>query len=156
MAKMEVDKVKAADRKDEVARAKKALEGWAEIYPICKEVDFDLFAEKAPYIIDLLYDEPFIERISVERRTIDPLTRELIFLGILFTHNATPGIVVHVEGALNAGATVEQIMEVLFWSSYAAGKVNGVMNLEGIKMALEKTGKLKPKDDKASCKEAAC
>ncbi len=146
----EFNPVKGTDPKEDVAKATKKLAEWAQFYPLTVEDFmgfFGLLAEKAPYMIDM-YHDPYYERASVERRALDPVTRELVICAVCLVTNCAPGLVGHGQGALAAGATEEQLMEVMFWVSYAVGKINGLGNVPGMQMTLQAAqehGLLKPK-----------
>ena len=82
---------------------------------------FAIYAEKMPSMLTHFTHAPLVE--SLERGTLDPKTRELVLLGMLAGMQCGPGIVFHIQGAINAGATEAEVMEVIFLSCYEASKV---------------------------------
>ncbi len=86
-----------------------------------KEV-FNVFAEKMPEILMNFTQRPLVE--SLERGTLEPKTRELVLVGILAAMECGPGLIFHIQGAVNAGATEKEILEVIFLSAYQHCKVN--------------------------------
>ncbi len=86
-----------------------------------KEV-FNVFAEKMPEILMNFTQRPLVE--SLERGTLDPKTRELVLVGMLAAMECGPGLIFHIQGAVNAGATEKEILEVIFLSAYQHCKVN--------------------------------
>ena len=83
---------------------------------------FNIFAEKMPEILMNFTQRPLVE--SLERESLDPKTRELVLVGMLAAMECGPGLIFHIQGAVNAGATEKEILEVIFLSAYQHCKVN--------------------------------
>jgi alkylhydroperoxidase/carboxymuconolactone decarboxylase family protein YurZ len=55
---------------------------------------------------------------------LDPRTRELVYIGIHSAVHWTPGIIAHIERALRAGCTREEIVDAIMLATVNGG-VNG-------------------------------
>lgn len=121
--------------------ATEMLDSWQELVGEGDIADirqaFAVYAEKMPSALTHFTHVPLVE--SLERGTLDPKTRELVLLGMLAGMQCGPGIVFHIQGAINAGATEAEVMEVIFLSCYEASKVQtatlGMSVAEGLKRA---------------------
>lgn len=106
---------------------------------------FGIFADRMPTMLARFTHQPLVE--SNERNVLDPKTRELILLGMLAAMQCGPGVVFHIQGAIHAGATEDEILEVMFLSAYEHAKVQtaamGLSVAEGLRRAakMKKTGK---------------
>ena len=98
---------------------------------------FQVYADKMPELLDYYTQQPLAS--SLERGKLDPKTRELVLVGMLAAMQCGPGLVFHIQGAMLEGATEEEIMEVIFLSSYQHGKVQaatiGMSVEEGLRRA---------------------
>ena len=98
---------------------------------------FGVYAEKMPELLRYFTQLPLAN--SIDRGALDPKTRELVLVGMLAAMQCGPGLVFQIQGAKLEGATEEEIMEVIFLSSYQHGKVQaatlGQSVAEGLKRA---------------------
>ena len=98
---------------------------------------FQVYADKMPELLNYYTQQPLAS--SLERGKLDPKTRELVLVGMLAAMQCGPGLVFHIQGAMLEGATEEEIMEVIFLSSYQHGKVQaatiGMSVEEGLRRA---------------------
>jgi len=69
-----------------------------------------LMGEKAPDALHHYYE---LRKIGVDRGVLPRKVKELILLGINLVRHYEPGTRVHVKGALDAGASVEEIVETI-------------------------------------------
>ena len=105
---------------------------------------FEVFAERMPTMLARFTHQPLVE--SMDRNVLDPKTRELVLLGMLAAMQCGPGVVFHIQGAIHAGATEEEILEVMFLSAYEQAKVQtaamGISVAEGFRRAakMKKSG----------------
>lgn len=103
---------------------------------------FQVYADKMPELLRYYTQQPLAS--SLDRGVLDPKTRELVLVGMLAAMQCGPGVVFHIQGAVHEGATEEEIMEVIFLSSYQHGKVQaaalGQSVEEGLKRAANMTG----------------
>ena len=103
---------------------------------------FQVYADKMPELLSYYTQQPLAS--SLDRGVLDPKTRELVLVGMLAAMQCGPGVVFHIQGAVHEGATEEEIMEVIFLSSYQHGKVQaaalGQSVEEGLKRAANMTG----------------
>ncbi len=83
---------------------------------------FQIYAEKMPDILKNFTNRPLVE--SLERKALDPKTRELVLVGMLAAMECGPGLIFHVQGAVHEGASEAEIMEVIYLSAYEAAKCN--------------------------------
>lgn len=121
--------------------AREMLDSWQELVGNGDIDDikgvFQVFAERMPSMVRTFTHAPLVE--SMERDVLDPKTRELVLLGMLAAMQCGPGVVFHVQGALHAGASEDEIMEVMFLSAYEQAKVQaaamGMSLAEGFKRA---------------------
>lgn len=82
-----------------------------------KNPAFEQFKEQFPEVAKLfgqLYD-------SVSHNALDEKTKQLVYLGILTATRYSPAIRVHIQKALEAGATKEEIKEALMLVIPAGG-----------------------------------
>lgn len=130
------------------------LDSWQELVGN-GEIDdikrvFQVFAEKMPTLLEHYTQTPLVE--SIERGTLDPKTRELVILGILAAMQCGPGLIFHIQGAVHAGATVEEIMEVMFLSAYQHGKVQVAALGQSVEEGLRRAEKMQAKAKKSGKK----
>lgn len=110
---------------------------------------FQVFVERMPDMIRTFTHAPLVD--SMDRDVLDPKTRELVLLAMLAAMQCGPGIVFHVQGAIHAGATEEEILEVMFLCAYEQAKVQaaatGMSLAEGFKRAakMKRNGGVKRK-----------
>jgi alkylhydroperoxidase/carboxymuconolactone decarboxylase family protein YurZ len=127
--------MKNAKTADEMIDSWQELVGDGDIRDI-QEV-FRIYAGKMPDILTRFAQQPLVE--SIERGVLDPKTRELVLLGMLAAMQSIPGVVFHLQGAVHAGASEAEIMEVMFLSAYEQCKNHsaamGVALSEGFKRA---------------------
>lgn len=83
---------------------------------------FQVYAKKMPDIIKRFCHEPLVA--SNERGVLDVKTRELVLVGMLAAMGCGFGVMFHIMGAKHAGCTEEEIMEVIYLSSYEHAKVS--------------------------------
>ncbi|MFC1980164.1 carboxymuconolactone decarboxylase family protein [Chloroflexota bacterium] len=97
---------------------------------------FKVYIDEKPEIIEDIAHRPMVK--ILERDILDPKTRELVVIGMLAMVKS-PGIILHVQAALQAGCTKEEVMEVIYLSGYQSGKCNvaavGEFLTEGFKQA---------------------
>ncbi len=105
-----------------------------------KEV-FNVFAEKMPEILMNFTQRPLVE--SLERESLDPKTRELVLVGMLAAMECGPGLIFHIQGAVNAGATEKEILEVIFLSAYQHCKVNVAALGQGVEEGFRRAALMK-------------
>lgn len=111
---------------------------------------FQVFADRMPTLIENYTQKPLVE--SIERKNLDPKTRELVILGILAGMQCGPGLIFHIQGAIHAGATIDEILEVMFLSAYQHGKVHVAAIAQSVEEGLrrgESMKKGKPQKKKA-------
>ncbi|MFH0813073.1 MAG: carboxymuconolactone decarboxylase family protein [Pseudomonadota bacterium] len=120
---------------------KEMLDSWQELVgdgdiEDIKQV-FQVYVEKMPDILKNFTNQPLLE--SLERKVLDPKTRELVLVGMLAAMQCGPGLIFHIQGAVHEGATEAEIMEVIFLSCYEQCKVNaaalGQSVAEGLRRA---------------------
>lgn len=106
----------AKDEKKEYVNLMKKQRGYVgELHKVLVAEDFD-FAQKYNELSEIAY---------TKLRHLDRKTKELIFIAILCTRLASTGhIKLHVEAALKAGATKEEILETLELTFLPAGAVS--------------------------------
>ncbi|MFA7281184.1 MAG: carboxymuconolactone decarboxylase family protein [Sterolibacterium sp.] len=102
---------------------------------------FQVYAEKMPELLKSFTNQPLLE--SLERKALDPKTRELVLVGMLAAMQCGPGVIFHIQGAVHAGATEAEIMEVIFLSCYQHGKVNAAALGQGVAEGLKRAAKMK-------------
>jgi AhpD family alkylhydroperoxidase len=102
---------------------------------------FNVYAEKMPEIIRTFCHEPLVE--SMDRGVLDVKTRELVLVGMLAVMQCGPGLVFHMQGAVNAGATEKEIMEVIFLSCYEQCKVNAAALAQSVAEGLRRGALMK-------------
>ncbi|MCX7180096.1 MAG: carboxymuconolactone decarboxylase family protein [Proteobacteria bacterium] len=91
---------------------------------------FQVYADKMPELLKSFTNQPLLE--SLERKALDPKTRELVLVGMLAAMQCGPGLIFHIQGAVHEGATEAEIMEVIFLSCYQHGKVNAAALGQGV------------------------
>jgi 4-carboxymuconolactone decarboxylase len=133
------------------------LESWQELVgdgdiDDIKQV-FNIFAEKMPSMLARFTQEPLVE--SMARGALDPKTRELVLLGMLAAMQCGPGIVFHVQGAVHAGATEEEILEVMFLSAYEHAKVQTAAIGQSLEEGLKRARKMKSAKSRGAKSRAA-
>ena len=98
---------------------------------------FGVYADNAPWMMEDFSQTPLIKLL--ERGVLDAKTRELIFVALCVDTETAGGIIFHIEAAAHAGATKEEIMEVLCISAYDFAKNHmsriGEAVAEGIRLA---------------------
>ncbi|MCC7413957.1 MAG: carboxymuconolactone decarboxylase family protein [Gammaproteobacteria bacterium] len=109
---------------------------------------FNIYAQKMPSMLAHFTQQPLVE--SMERGTLDPKTRELVLLGMLAAMQCGPGIVFHVQGAVNAGASEEEIMEVMFLSAYEHAKVQAASIALSVEEGLKRAAGMKAGKSRAA------
>lgn len=102
---------------------------------------FNVYAEKMPDILKNFTNQPLLE--SLERKTLDPKTRELVLVGMLAAMQCGPGLIFHIQGAVHAGATEAEIMEVIYLSCYEQAKVNAAALGQGVAEGLRRAAQMK-------------
>ncbi len=102
---------------------------------------FQVYADKMPDILKNFTHRPLVE--SLERGVLDPKTRELVLVGMLAAMQCGPGLIFHIQGAVNAGASEEEILEVIYLSAYEHGKVNIAALGEGVAEGFRRAAKMK-------------
>jgi AhpD family alkylhydroperoxidase len=102
---------------------------------------FQVYAEKMPDILKNFTHQPLVE--SLERGVLDPKPRELVLVGMLAAMQCGPGLTFHVQGAIDAGATEDEIMEVIYLSAYEHCKVNVAALGEGLAEGLRRAARMK-------------
>ncbi|HPD60801.1 MAG TPA: carboxymuconolactone decarboxylase family protein [Thermodesulfobacteriota bacterium] len=102
---------------------------------------FQVYVEKMPDILKNFTNQPLLE--SLERKALDPKTRELVLVGMLAAMQCGPGLIFHIQGAVHAGATEEEIMEVIYLSCYEQGKVHAAALGQSIAEGLKRAAKMK-------------
>ncbi len=142
------DRLIEAMRKAKTGR--EMLESWDECLPEApKRTEarmpvWGAYVEKKPELFEDFLNTPLLH--ALERGILDPKTRELVLVGILAARESY-GMILHAEMALERGATVDEIMEVIFLSAYEAGKAHlaniGPSAVEFLKRAEEFAAKAK-------------
>lgn len=122
------------------------LDSWQELVgngdiEDIKEV-FRIYADKMPDTLKHFTNQPLVE--SLERGVFDPKTRELVLLAMLAGMQCGPGVVFHIQGAIAAGATEEEIMEIMFLSAYEHAKVQAASLGQSITEGLRRAEKITP------------
>lgn len=85
-----------------------------------KNAAFERFKEEFP-----LVGESFSNLYqAVSNKGLDPKTKELIYLGVLTTVRYSPAILVHMNRALDLGATKDEVVEAMMMSIPASGLCN--------------------------------
>jgi AhpD family alkylhydroperoxidase len=102
---------------------------------------FQVYADKMPELLSFYTQQPLAA--SVERGTLDPKTRELVLVGMLAAMQCGPGVVFHIQGAIHEGASEEEIMEVIFLSSYQHGKVQAASLGQSVEEGLKRAANMK-------------
>ena len=102
---------------------------------------FQVYAEKMPDLLKNFTNQPLLE--SLERKALDPKTRELVLVGMLAAMQCGPGLIFHIQGAVHAGATEAEIMEVIYLSCYEQGKVNAAALGQGVAEGLRRAAMMK-------------
>ncbi len=138
--------MKDARTPDEMLDSWQDLVGEGDISDIRQA--FKVYAEKMPSMLTHFTHVPLVE--SIERGTLDPKTRELVLLGMLAGMQCGPGVVFHIQGAINAGATEAEVMEVIFLSCYEASKVQTAALGMSVEEGLRRAQKIKNKSDQAA------
>lgn len=134
--------------------AREMLDSWQELVGDGDIEDikgvFQVFAERMPSMVKTFTHAPLVE--SIDRGVLDPKTRELVLLAMLAAMQCGPGVVFHVQAALHAGATEDEIMEVMFLTAYEQAKVQaaamGVSLAEGFRRAVKMKKKPRQKRGK--------
>lgn len=121
-------------RMKDAKTAEEMLDAWQELVgdgdiEDFKEV-FDVYAKKMPDIIKRYCHEPLVA--SNERGILDVKTRELVLVGMLAAMGCGFGVIFHIMGAKAAGCTEEEIMEVIYLSSYEHAKVSAANLAESV------------------------
>jgi AhpD family alkylhydroperoxidase len=101
---------------------------------------FQVYADRMPSILEHFTQKPLVE--SLERGVLDAKTRELVLVGMLAAMQCGPGLVFHIQGAVHAGATVAEIMEVIFLSAYQHGKVQVAALGQSVEEGLRRAAKM--------------
>jgi AhpD family alkylhydroperoxidase len=106
--------------------AQEMLDSWQELVGDGDIADvneaFQVYAKKMPDIIKRFCHEPLLA--SNERGVLDVKTRELVLVGMLAAMGCGFGVMFHIMGAKHAGCSEEEIMEVIYLSSYEHAKVS--------------------------------
>ena len=123
-----MSKMKDAKTAEEMLEAWQELVGDGDISDF-KEV-FSIYAKKMPDIIKRYCHEPLVA--SNERGILDVKTRELVLVGMLAAMGCGFGVIFHIMGAKAAGCTEEEIMEVIYLSSYEHAKVSAANLAESV------------------------
>lgn len=114
--------------------AEEMLESWQELVGDGDIEDvkaaFQIYAKKMPDIIKRFCQEPLVA--SNDRGILDAKTRELVLVGMLAAMGCGFGVMFHIMGAKNAGCTEEEIMEVIYLSSYEHAKVSAANLAESV------------------------
>lgn len=97
---------------------------------------FQVYADKMPELLNYYTQQPLAS--SLERGVLEPKTRELVLVGMLAAMQCGPGVVFHIQGAIHEGATEEEIMEVIFLSSYQHGKVQAAALGQSVEEGLKR------------------
>lgn len=88
-----------------------------------------MMGDKRP---DALYHYYQLRKIAVEDGVLPRKVKELILIGINLARHYEPGLRLHTKGALDAGATVEEICETIatgMVAGAASSMINGPMAL---------------------------
>ena len=85
-----------------------------------KNPAFELFKDNFPEV-HASFNQLFQ---SVSTSALDEKTKPLVYLGVLTTTGYAPAIRVHIQDALRAGATKEEIQESILLSIPATGTCN--------------------------------
>jgi AhpD family alkylhydroperoxidase len=125
--------------------AEQMLESWQELVgdgdiEDVKEA-FQIYAKKMPDIIKRFCHEPLLA--SNERGILDVKTRELVLVGMLAAMGCGFGVMFHILGAKNAGCTEEEIMEVIYLSSYEHAKVSAANLAQSVAEGFRRIEKMK-------------
>ncbi len=123
-----MSKMKDAKTAEEMLEAWQELVGDGDIQDF-KDV-FQVYAKKMPDIIKRYCHEPLVA--STERGILDEKTRELVLVGMLAAMGCGFGVIFHIMGAKSAGCTEEEIMEVIYLSSYEHAKVSAANIAESV------------------------
>ena len=128
----------------EAKTGQEMLDSWQELVGN-GEIDdikrvFQVFADRMPTLLEHYTQRPLVE--SIERGTLDPKTRELVIVGILAAMQCGPGLVFHIQGAVHAGATIDEIMEVIFLTAYQHGKVQVASLGQSVEEGLRRAAKM--------------
>ena len=102
---------------------------------------FQVYAQKMPDVLKNFTNQPLLE--SLERKALDPKTRELVLVGMLAAMQCGPGLIFHIQGAVHEGATEAEIMEVIYLSCYEQGKVHAAALGQGVAEGLQRAAKMK-------------
>jgi AhpD family alkylhydroperoxidase len=102
---------------------------------------FQVYVEKMPDILKNFTNQPLLE--SLERKVLDPKTRELVLVGMLAAMQCGPGLIFHIQGAVHEGATEAEIMEVIYLSCYEQCKVHTAVLGQGVAEGLRRAAKMK-------------
>jgi len=102
---------------------------------------FNVYAEKLPQMLEHFTQRPLAD--SLERGVLDPKTRELVLVGMLAAMQCGPGLVFHIQGAVHEGASVEEIMEVIYLSAYEHGKVQAAALGQSVEEGLRRAANMK-------------
>jgi len=102
---------------------------------------FHVYAEKMPDILKNFTNQPLVE--SLDRKTLDPKTRELVLVGMLAAMECGPGLIFHIQGAIHEGASEEEILEVVYLSAYEAAKCNIAAIGQGLAEGFRRAEKMK-------------
>ena len=121
-------KMKDAKTAEEMLEAWQELVGDGDIQDF-KDV-FQVYAKKMPDIIKRYCHEPLVA--SNDRGILDEKTRELVLVGMLAAMGCGFGVIFHIMGAKKAGCTEEEIMEVIYLSSYEHAKVSAANIAESV------------------------
>ena len=123
-----MSKMKDAKTAEEMLEAWQELVGDGDISDF-KEV-FNIYAKKKPDIIKRYCHDPLVA--SNDRGILDKKTRELVLVGMLAAMGCGFGVIFHIMGAKSVGCTEEEIMEVIYLSSYEHAKVSAANIAESV------------------------
>ena len=121
-------------------RYQRGLKLFERLYGEAGASTLRLLEETAPYLADQIADFVFGEMFS--RPELDLKTRELATLAALTAlGNAPKQLRGHIQGALNAGCTQQQIIEVIAQMSAYAGFPAAINGLQAASEVFKKRGK---------------
>ena len=120
------------------------IRSWASQTPGRKtgelEKIMELMCDKRLDLVEHYAQKPLAD--MMDRGILDRKTREMIMIGVLMGMGDGLGVVAHVQNAVAAGVTSEELWEVVAIVMYEAGKHSigaGVMLTQGLE-ACEKNG----------------
>ncbi len=94
-------------------------------------MSLDVFKNEAPEVVEAYFN---LIKTLEKRCPLEPKVKELVLIGILVAKQSTEGLPIHIERAINNGATNSEILTVIISALPSCG-MGTVLN--GLKVAKE-------------------